>query len=44
VERVETDSGDATYEVHMTRSDGTQVTVKLDKSLNVAGVEKGMGR
>jgi uncharacterized membrane protein YkoI len=44
VDRVETDSGDATYEVHMTKSDGTRVTVKFDKSLAVAGVEAGMGR
>ena len=28
----------------MTRSDGTVVTVKLDSSLNVIGVEDGMGQ
>jgi hypothetical protein len=44
VYRVETDSGDATYEAHMTKSDGTDVTVKFDKSLKVTGVESGMGK
>lgn len=44
VQRVETDSGDATYEAHMTKSDGTQVTVKFDKSLKVTAVEDGMGK
>jgi hypothetical protein len=44
VYRVETDSGDATYEAHMTKSDGTEVTVKFDKNLKVTGVEAGMGK
>ena len=44
VDRIETDSGDATYEVHMTKSDGSQVTVKLDKSLSQTSVESGMGK
>ena len=44
VYRVETDSGDATYEAHMTKSDGTEVTVKFDKNLAVTGVEDGMGK
>jgi hypothetical protein len=44
VVRVETDSGDAAYEAHMTRADGTQVTVKFDKSFKVTGVEDGMGK
>jgi len=44
VYRVETDSGDATYEAHMTKSDGTDVTVKFDKNLTVTGVETGMGK
>ncbi len=44
VYRVETDSGDAAYEAHMTKSDGTEVTVKFDKSLNVTAVETGMGK
>ena len=42
--RVETDSGDATYEAHMTKSDGSLVTVKFDKSLAVTSVEDGMGK
>ncbi len=44
VYRVETDAGDATYEAHMTKSDGTEVTVKFDKNLHVTGVEAGMGK
>jgi uncharacterized membrane protein YkoI len=44
VYRVETDSGDATYEAHMTKSDGTEVTVKFDKNLKVTGIEAGMGK
>lgn len=41
--RVETDAGDATYEVHMKKADGSLVTVKFDKSLAVTKVEDGMG-
>ena len=38
--RVETDAdGHAAYEAHMTRSDGTPVTVYVDKSYNVVSVE-----
>lgn len=44
VDRAETDSGDATYEVHMTKTDGSNVTVKLDKAFAVTGVESGMGK
>lgn len=44
VYRVEKDSGDATYEAHMTKSDGTEVTAKFDKNLAVTGVESGMGK
>jgi hypothetical protein len=44
VYRVETDSGDATYEAHMTKADGTEVTVKFDKNLKVTGIETGMGK
>ncbi len=43
VYRVETDAGDGVYEAHMTRSDGTAVTVKLDKNFTVTKVESGMG-
>jgi hypothetical protein len=38
--RVETDAdGHAAYEAHMTKSDGTRVTVYVDKSFDVVGVE-----
>ena len=38
--RVETDAdGHAAYEAHMTRADGTPVTVYVDKSFNVVSVE-----
>ncbi|MGH8962076.1 MAG: hypothetical protein ACRDWT_12965 [Jatrophihabitantaceae bacterium] len=43
VYRVETDAGDGTYEAHMTKSDGTLVTVKFDRNLTVTKVESGMG-
>ncbi len=44
VTRVETDAGGAAYEAHMTKADGTEVTVKFDKNLNVTSVETGMGK
>lgn len=44
VYRVETDAGDAAYEAHMTTSDGTPVTVKMDKNFSVTAVEDGMGK
>ncbi len=38
--RVETDSdGGATYEAHVTKSDGTEVVVKLDKDFGVMSVD-----
>jgi hypothetical protein len=38
--RVETDAdGHAAYEAHMTKADGTPVTVYVDKSYEVVGVE-----
>ena len=43
VYRIETDAGDGAYEAHMTKSDGSLVTVKFDQKLNVTGVETGMG-
>ena len=42
--RVETDAGDAAYEVHMKKADGSLVTVKFDKSGTVTAVEDGMGK
>ena len=44
VDRIETDSGDAAYEVHVTKSDGSQVTVKFDSTLAETAVESGMGK
>ncbi|HEV7192094.1 MAG TPA: hypothetical protein VGN35_02730 [Jatrophihabitantaceae bacterium] len=44
VYRVETDAGDGVYEAHMTKADGTDVTVKFDKNLAVTKVETGMGQ
>jgi hypothetical protein len=32
------------YEAHMTKADGTEVTVKLDKNFKVTAVESGMGK
>ena len=43
VYRIETDAGDATYEAHMTKADGSLVTVKFDENLKVIKVEPGMG-
>jgi hypothetical protein len=43
VYRVETDAGDGTYEAHMTKANGSEVTVKFDKSFAVTKVEQGMG-
>ncbi len=44
VVRIETDSGGAAYEAHMTKADGSQVTVKFDESLAVIEVQDGMGK
>jgi uncharacterized membrane protein YkoI len=44
VYRIETDAGDATYEAHMTKADGSLVTVKFDANLQVTSVETGMGQ
>jgi hypothetical protein len=41
--RVETDAGDAAYEAHLKKSDGSLATVKFDKNLAVTKVETGMG-
>jgi hypothetical protein len=43
VYRVETDADGATYEAHMTKADGTLVTVKFDKSFKVTAIQNGMG-
>lgn len=41
IERVETDAEGATYEAHVTKSDGSEATVKLDASFKVTSVEDG---
>lgn len=41
IQRVETDAEGATYEAHMTKSDGSQVTVKMDADFKVTGTEAG---
>ncbi|MBI4734203.1 MAG: hypothetical protein HY779_05255 [Rubrobacteridae bacterium] len=37
--RMETDAQGAAYEAHVAKSDGSQITVKLDSSYNVVGTE-----
>jgi uncharacterized membrane protein YkoI len=41
LERVETDAEGATYEAHVTKADGSQVTVKLDANFKVTSIEQG---
>ena len=41
--RVETDSAGSPYEAHMKKSDGTFVTVKIDKNFKVTSTETGFG-
>jgi len=43
VQRAETDAEGAAYEVHMTKSDGSVVTVKMDSSFTVTSTLDGMG-
>jgi hypothetical protein len=43
VYRVETDGDGATYEAHMTKADGSLVTVKFDANFAVTQVQDGMG-
>jgi hypothetical protein len=42
-QRAETDAEGAAYEVHMTKSDGSIVTVKLDSNFHVTQTINGMG-
>jgi uncharacterized membrane protein YkoI len=42
VDRVENDAEGATYEAHMTKSDGSKVTVKVNADFSVASIENGM--
>ena len=41
--RVETDSAGSPYEAHVTKADGTQVTVKVDANFKVTATEQGFG-
>ena len=43
VYRIETDADGAAYEAHMTKADGSEVTVKFDKNLTVTATQDGMG-
>jgi hypothetical protein len=42
VDRVENDAEGATYEAHMTKADGSKVTVKINADFSVASIEDGM--
>ncbi len=42
IDRVENDAEGATYEAHMTKADGSKVTVKINADFSVAGTEAGM--
>jgi uncharacterized membrane protein YkoI len=41
IERAETDAEGAAFEVHVTKADGSEATVKLDASFNVTSIEDG---
>jgi hypothetical protein len=41
--RIETDSQGSPYEAHLRKSDGTEVTVKVDKQFQVTAVQNGFG-
>ena len=41
IERVETDAESSPYEAHMTKADGSHVTVKVDSNYSVITVENG---
>jgi uncharacterized membrane protein YkoI len=44
IERVETDAdGNAAYEAHMVKTDGTRVTVYVNRAFEVVGTEEGHG-
>jgi uncharacterized membrane protein YkoI len=43
VVRAETDAEGAKYEVHMTKADGSQITVKLDANFKVTSTVDGRG-
>jgi hypothetical protein len=41
IQRVENDAEGSPYEAHMTKADGSQVTVKIDASFKVTSIEAG---
>ncbi|MEP6757941.1 MAG: hypothetical protein ABJB55_01955 [Actinomycetota bacterium] len=41
--RVETDSGSAAYEAHIQKADGSVITVRFDKDLQVIDTIEGFG-
>ncbi len=41
--RVETDSAGSPYEAHITKADGTQVTLKIDANFKVTSTDQGFG-
>jgi hypothetical protein len=41
--RVETDSAGAAYEAHLSKADGTEVTVKVDSAFKVTATQQGFG-
>src|SRR3954465_6035005 len=41
IQRVENDAEGSPYEAHMTKADGSQVTVKVDSSFKVTNIETG---
>jgi hypothetical protein len=43
IERVETDAEGDAFEAHMTKADGSHVTVKFDSNFNVTKTESGHG-
>jgi hypothetical protein len=43
IQRVETDAEGSPYEAHMTKSDGSRVTVKVDSSFKVTSIDDGFG-
>ena len=42
IDRVETDAEGAAYEAHMTKADGSKVTVKFNADFSVSSIEDGM--
>jgi uncharacterized membrane protein YkoI len=41
VDRAETDAEGSPYEAHMTKADGSHVTVKVDSNFTVTNIENG---